>query len=128
MGQFSYYDAKERVIFSHSTEAEPTVATTDAFFDETIEIAHRLPQKVFMIVSWKDTRMTPECAKRYNERLPELLKYIRGIVRYQADDRISRIYIRTATVIHNFQRSQAHIYASREEALAAVRKLEEMGQ
>jgi hypothetical protein len=125
MGKYSYYDEKENVIFSKASTDEVTSKSTDEYFDETIEIARNLPQKVFLVVCWKDTTLTPESAQQYSKRIPELLKYIRGIVRYEANDVVARILIRAETVKNNMQKAQPHIYATREEALAAVRKLEQ---
>ena len=124
MGKYSDYDPKENVIFSHAATRELSVESTNEYFDETIALARSLPQKVFLVVCWKDIKLTPEVAKQYSARLPELIKHVRGIVRYQAEDPLTRIVVRAETVIHNFQKAQAHIYATREEALAAVRRLE----
>jgi hypothetical protein len=125
MGIYSDYDPKEKVIFSHGAESEGASQNTVDYFDEVIDIAKSLPQKVYLVVCWKGTKLTPEAIQHYNSRLPELLKYIRGIVRYEADDPVARIVIRSGTVVNNYQKAAAHIYKTKEEALAAVRRLEQ---
>jgi hypothetical protein len=127
MGKYSDYDPKEKVIFSHSVDNELAAQNTDEYFDEVIEIARSLPQKVYLLVCWKGAKLTPDAIQNYNKRLPELLKHIRGIVRYEADDPVARIVIRSGTVVNNYQKAEAHIYKTKEEALAAVRRLEQEG-
>ena len=126
MGKYCRYDEVEKVIFVDLTGLKvETAQLVDEVVDEEIALAKTLPAKVFQLVCWKDVTMSPEATQRYGERLPDILKYMRGIVRYDATEVTTRIAIRSMTVTNNMQKAKAHIYASREEALAAIRKLEQ---
>lgn len=125
MAKYSYYDPQERVVFVDLTGLRADPAIVDEVIDEEISIAHTLPEKVFLVVCWKDVVMSPAATERYGQRLPELLKHVRGIVRYDATEVTTRIAIRSQTVVNNLQKAKAHLYSSKEEAIAAVRQLEQ---
>jgi hypothetical protein len=118
------YDPKERVIFVDLTGLVATPQLVDEIVDEEIALAKTLTEKVFMVVCWKDVKMDPASSDRYGERLPELLKHFRGIVRYDASEITTRLAIRAKNMKQHTQNDKTHIYSSREEALAAVRHME----
>lgn len=126
MGKYCYYDEVEKVIFVDLTGLSvETSQIVDEVVDEGIGLAKTLPKKVFQVVCWKNVTMSPIATERYGERLPELMKYLSGIVRYDATEVTTRIAIRSMTVTNNIQKAKAHIYSSKEEALAVVRRLEQ---
>ncbi len=129
MGKYSHYDETENVIFCDPTEIPPTEQAVDEVFDEVIEIAKGLlPRKVFLVVCYKDVKMNTSLSEYYGQKVAQVHQYLRGAVRYAADDVVTRIALRSITVKYNLQKSQAHIYASKEEALEAVRKLEQASE
>jgi len=119
-----YYDPKEKVIVADLTGlalSEPILRKMAA---EVVQLAKSLSEKVFMISCWKVVKIDDNFGKYFPELTAELLRYTRGIVRYEATEVLTRANIRTQTVKHHHQNTQSHIYATREEALAAIRKLE----
>ena len=66
----------------------------------------------------------PEFGKYFSELAKELLQHVRGLIRYEVTEPLTRANVRTQTVLSHLQNTQSHIYANRQEALAAVRKLE----
>ncbi len=119
MGKYSYYDDKEKVIFTDISGLTQTKEITDEVIEEVIEIARSLPEKVFLVVNWKDAHLNDP--DYYGKRVAELIPLIRGVVRYAATDIHTRIAIRTQTVKHHFQASRSFIFTSKEEAMAAIR-------
>lgn len=123
MGKYSYYDEKEDVIFTDITGIASVRSSVDTVIDEVIAIARSLPKRVFIVVCWQDVKMDAVTAQYYGERVADLLKnYVRGIVRYGANDVQTRINIRTETVRHHTQGSRSYLYPTKEEALAALRR------
>lgn len=126
MGRWSKYDEQENIIHTDISGIVATIPIVDEVIDEVIELAGTLPSKVFMVVCWRKVKMAnASVATHYGNRLPGLLKHIRGIIRYDVSEVASRIVIRSETLKHNVQHSRSHIYATKEEALAAVRSLEQ---
>lgn len=95
------------------------------FKEQYIETASQLPHKVYAISCWKDAKIPSDVGDFYAETLVEILKHVRGIVRYEATDFLTNVTIRTQTVRHRLQHSKSNIYPSKEAAIEAVRKLEE---
>lgn len=122
MGKYSNYDEKEGVILTDLTGLTSSRQTVDEVIDEVIQIADSLPQKTYLVACWKNLQLDKDTADYYGQRLIELLQHVRGIVRYEATDVITRIAIRAETVKHNLQGAKANIFANKEEALEAIRK------
>jgi len=92
----------------------------DDLFDELCATAKSFPHR-WIIACWKDAKITdPVVADHYGRRSAELLKLSSGIVRYAATDALTRTYIHTEVHKHRAEGSRSNLYASREEALAAV--------
>ncbi len=125
MGKYCHYDAVERVIFTDLSTSIASPEVVDEIINEIIATARLLPHKVFMVVSWRDVPLEMTSAARYSQRLPEVMHHLLGVVRYDVTDTMARIAIRAETVKQNLQKAQSHIYPSKEEALAAVRRMEQ---
>lgn len=93
---------------------------------EIVELARGLPRKVFAISCWKNTRFDPDIPEEvYASTTKALLENTLGLVRYEVTNPFSSIFLRTQNVRNHFQGSSAMIFASREEALAEVRRREQ---
>jgi hypothetical protein len=121
MGKYSNYDPKEGVIFTDLTGLKSSRELTDEIVDEAIAIARNLPKKPWIVVCWKDVQMDQANAEHYGMRVKELMKYIRGVVRYEANEIHTRLFIRSQTVKHHLQGARTNIYPTRADALAAIR-------
>ena len=129
MGKYTYYDPEENVIFCDPTGLSASKENIDLISDEVEEVARSiLPRKVFMVVCYKEIKMTPELVAYYGERMAATQKHLRGVVRYAMEDIVTRIALRSETVKYGLQKGQAHIYSSKEEALAAVWQMERAGE
>lgn len=126
MGKYSHYDATENVILTDVTGiAAATRAVIDDIFDELNAIARSLREPVYVVACWKQvTFRDPAVAEYYGQRTGDLLKYVRGVVRYGADDPITRSYIRAQAMKHRAEGTRSNLFDSRAEALAAVRAME----
>lgn len=69
-----------------------------------------------------DANLTKNYAKYYGE----LLKYCRGILRYNSNNVLAQATVRATTVQNRFQQMQSRIYPSREAAIAAAHELEKL--
>lgn len=125
MGKYATYDPTEKVISTDLTGLIGTPQIVDEVMDEIIAVAKTLPEKVFMIVCWKDVKMDPVTSEHYGQRLPDLLNYLRGIIRYDATEITTRLAIRAKNIKYQTQNAKTHIYTSKEEALAVVRQMEQ---
>ena len=125
MGKYATYDSTEKVISTDLTGLIGTPQIVDEVMDEIIAVAKTLPEKVFMIVCWKDVKMDPVTSEHYGQRLPDLLNYLRGIIRYDATEITTRLAIRAKNIKYQTQNAKTHIYTSKEEALAVVRQMEQ---
>ncbi len=129
MGKYAYYDPEEEVIFCDPTGLSASKENIDLIAAEVEGVARSiLPKKVFMVVCYKEVKMSPELAEYYGERMTTTQKMLNGSVRFAMEDVVTRIALRSEIVKHGLQKGQAHIYASKEEALAAVRKMEQEGK
>jgi len=126
MGKYSHYDPIENVIFTDITNlVAKDTKIIDEVFDELIAIARRLHQKVYVVGCWKNVKVSnPSIAIHYGNRSAELLIHVRGVIRYAADDPLTRAYVRTEMLKHQTQGTRSNLYETREAALQAVRQLE----
>jgi hypothetical protein len=128
MGKYANYDPQEDVIFFSFQTANITGPILKEGMTEVIAVTNGLPHKVFMVSDWQDVTLSPDAQAEYGRLTAELMRHIRGIVRYGANKLISRTLIRSETIKHQWQGTQSHIYPTKEEALAVVRKLEKEQQ
>ena len=119
--RYSRYDRQNDVIWVDATGVQATSKEViDDLFDEIVATAKSFPQR-YVIACWKDARLAdPVIADHYGRRSAELLKLSSGIFRYSATDPLTRSYIHAEVFKHRAEGSRSNLYASREEALAAV--------
>src|SRR5690348_11509587 len=120
----AYYDPKENIIFADLTGLTLTEAVLTDMTNQVIQVAKTLPEKVFLVSCWKDVKLEQDFAKYFSELAKDLLHHVRGLIRYEVTEPLTRANVRTQTIRGHLQNTQSHIYANREEALIAVRKLE----
>lgn len=126
MRSFSRYDADLDVIRTDVTGIEARDHhVIDAIFDELIAIGRARARKTWVIACWKDVKIEdPALATYYGERTAELMKYVAGVVRYATTDPITRAIVRSETLKHRKDGTRSNLYATFEDALAAVREAE----
>ncbi len=124
--KYSYYDPIERVIFTDASAlSHATKKQIDDLFDELEAVARSAPRRVYVIACWRNASFADtQTAEYYGKRTAGLLKLVRGVVRYAADDPITRAMVRTEMMKHRDEGTRSNFVATREEALALVRELE----
>lgn len=129
MGKYSHYDDVERVIFTDaSTLSHATRQMVDELFDELEGIARALPTRPYVVACWRNAGFADtSVAEHYGDRTARLLKFVRGVVRYAANDPITRAIVRTEMMKHQREGTRSNFVATREDALAVVRELEAEG-
>src|SRR5689334_20305272 len=100
-GRFSHYDPGEDVIWADLTGVDVhTMEILDQVFDEVIAIAKARPGR-YVISCWLDVRLAdPQIVSHYGRRSVELLKFARGVLRYQVTDPLTRSALRTESIKH----------------------------
>ncbi len=122
--KYCYYDPQERVIFNDFSGLTLSSDLLDKVTAEIILIAQSLPVKVYMITCWKDVTLKEDFNEAYRRHLPELLKYVKGALRYDVNTLMATVTIRSETVTQHLQNTRSFIFPNREAALAEVRRLE----
>ncbi len=124
MPGFSRYDAQLNVI-----ETDVTGVTgdrneiIDEIFDELIALA-KFRNKPWVLACWKNVVFTdPTVAAYYGKRTADLLRYVSGVIRYAANDPLTRTYVRSQMIKHREEGTRALLYESREDAIAALEQL-----
>ena len=125
-GKYSRWDDGYRVIFTEASElSHATEKQIDELFDELESIARARPEPPFVVACWRNASFaTTAAAEHYGCRTARLLECVRAVVRYGADDPITRSMVRTEMMKHRDAGTRSNFVATREEALAAVRQLE----
>jgi hypothetical protein len=120
------YEPKNDVIFVDATGIKAqTLETVDAIFDELEAISKQYPRR-YAIICWKDVEIgSPAVAAHYGERAARWNTMLAGVVRYAADDPLLRSYIRTEALKHQKSGMRSNLYATLEEALAAIEAMRE---
>lgn len=124
-----YYDTQEQIIFIDYPNA--TVLTEELYskaVEDLAKISAQIPHKVFVVVNLGNATVDNGLSKNYSKYYAAVLKYSRGILRYNAGDTLTQVTIRATTVRNRFQQMQSRIYPSREAAIAAVRELEKLAE
>lgn len=127
MGKYSNYDTKEGIIFTDLTGVKATHEIIDEVIEELLALTRPLPTKPWVVVCWKDVQMDQANAEHYGVRVKELMPFLRGVVRYKANDIHTRLFIRSQTVKHRLQGSRTNLYPTKAAALAAIRNGEVEG-
>lgn len=114
-----YYDSREEVLMADLSNLQADIAFVKEIFDLEIEIAKSLSEKPYMLVNYKDFHATPEAHEYYAQRIDELIAVVKGIVRYEVSDFMTKIMLK----VENMSRGKPiNIYSSKEAALRAIRK------
>jgi hypothetical protein len=126
MTSHSRYDPDLDVIRTDVTGiGAPDRHVVDEIFDELIAVGRSRPRKTWVIACWRDVKIDdPAVATYYGERTAELMQYVAGVVRYAANDPVTRAIVRSETLKHRAQGTRSNLYATFDEALAAVREAE----
>lgn len=114
-----YYDPQEKVIMVDYSSLQLTVAMLKEFYDTIIAIAKNLPEKPYVLINFKDSQMMEGAREYFAQRYSEILKFIKTIVRYNVNVFITRITLQAENVT---QGKQINIFATKEEALQAIRE------
>lgn len=121
--KYLYYDSQEDVIFVDYSNLILTRPIMEEVIAEYRELARTLSHKAYAVVCYKNTRLDPALNDSdYIYFSQELAKYRRGAVRYELNNVYTNISLRTNVVRNKDQGANAHVYSSREEALAVVRQ------
>ncbi len=119
------YDAQLEIIFIDYSGFTLTQAIMAQVLTEVIALSATLPRKVYVASCLKDTKFDPALNEEWGMLTTELLRYVRGVIRYGVSNAYAHITIRTSTVKNRLQGIQSHIYPTREEAIRAIRQLEQ---
>jgi len=123
MARWARYNSRDDVIDVTVVDVAASAAIIDEIFDEITAIAKRLlPRKTHVLVCLRNTTIGTEVAAHYGERMAGLQSLVRGTARYDATESLTRVHVRAEVVKRGLQGSKAHLYPSREEALAAIRR------
>jgi len=122
MGRYSRYDSELDVIETDVTGVRASsTEVIDSIFDELEEIARSKPNR-WVLACWKDTKIDDaKVASYYGERTTKLLSRVRGVVRYAANDSLTKVHVRAQAVKHRNEGMRSNLFDSREEALAVIR-------
>jgi hypothetical protein len=124
MGKYSNYDPTENVIASDFTGLHITSNLMVEIAQEAKDIAATLPTKVYILVCWENVELDMD-KDDYGQQVAELLKHVKGIIRYGATNLLTNVTIRQQTVKRHLQNTQSHLYKTKAEALAALHKLQQ---
>jgi hypothetical protein len=125
MANYVSYDKENNILFADYTNQTLTTAIFDQILREVRTLVAQLPQKVYFLACLKNTKTAPELQMVWGQYSVEMMQYVKGIVRYEANDTVTNIAIRSSTVRYHVQGINSHIYPSREAALAAIRQMEQ---
>lgn len=117
------YDPQLEVIFIDYSGITLTKAMLEQVLEEVKKITNTLPKKVFVASCLQDTKFDLDLDEDFGQLTAELLRCVRGVIRYGVTDAFTNIKIRTSTVKKRLQGTQSHIYPTREAALEAIYKL-----
>jgi hypothetical protein len=121
MGKYSYFDFEENVVFVDIAGLSPNPSQWDEIMTDIHATLDRVKQTVYIVSCWRNVEIDLSSAQYYGECTKELLKRVRGIVRYDATEPLTRIYLIGEAIKHEMQGSRSHIYATKEEALKAIK-------
>ena len=125
MGNYSHYDTAEDVIFTDVSSVVLTRETFDDIIDEIITIAQGLGRRVHLLVCWGNAKIDANLLEHWAQRIQDLHNYhILGIARYAVADTSSQNLLRSGAARHGIRGTAAEVFATRAEALAAIRSQE----
>lgn len=116
------YDPVLNTVFTEEDWDVRTREDVDALFEEYARAFPKTGKKFYMVSNIDHLRIHHEIATYYGERARATTEqHLLGFARYGAND-LARMTIRTSSAK---ARLQSNIYATREEAIAAVQAMEE---
>jgi hypothetical protein len=102
-----------------------TVEVIDEIFDRIEALARRYPGR-YVLACWTKTEIQgASVVAHYGQRTARLLTHVKQVLRYAADDPITRSIVRTEAIRHVAAGVRSNLYATRADALAYV--LEQRG-
>lgn len=117
------YLVEKGVIFADLTGLYADADQVDGLIEEVLALAAQAPERLPLLSCWTGAKMSPRGAERYGERLPTLLAAVQGIVRYSVTDPATRIRLQTQLQRQKESLHTGYLYATREEALEAIRQM-----
>jgi hypothetical protein len=122
-----YYDKQNDVI---CIDYGANIILTEAIFAHVIEdvakLSPTLSHKVFAVANLNGSTIDADLQQNYEKYYSGTLQHVRGVVRYNVTNLLTSVTIRSTTVTKRLQGSQSHIYRTKEAAIAAVRRLEQL--
>jgi hypothetical protein len=122
--QYVSYDEKDHVLFADYTNMHITSEIFSQVIEEIQLLATRLDKPVCFLACLANTTVAPELTQDWGKYTKQALQYVLGVIRYQANNVMTNVTIRTNTVRDHLQGVQSHIYPDRTTALAAIRQIE----
>ncbi len=122
MTNYAYYDAKDDVVIVDFTGLRVTPELFREIHAQALAVIASLPKKVYALICWKDATFEENMPELYGELSAELLSKVKGIIRYEANVAVTNITIRGQTIKRRTQGTHSYIFATKEEALEAVRQ------
>ena len=122
--QYATYDERDNVIFVDYTNLHLTHEIFTQVLAEVRELASKLASPVYMLACLANTTVAPDLAQAWGKYTQQLLPFVLGVVRYQVNDMLTNLSIRSSTIHQHLQGINSHIYADRAAALVIIRQLE----
>lgn len=91
----------------------------DAIFDALEALARAHPDR-YVLACWQGVEIAPSVVAHYGERTARLLLLVRQVIRYGANDPITRSIVRTEAIRHVAAGVRSNLYVTRAAALAAL--------
>ena len=84
-----------------------------------------MPARVYVVACWKNVSFAdPIVANYYGQRTKALLEHVAGVVRYGANNPLTRAYVRAQSLKHSADGTRSNLFETFEEAIGHVRALE----
>jgi len=121
---WSRYDAELDVIETDVSFVEAaSTETIDAIFDELEAIAAMHPHR-YVLACWRETKIMDQIvAAHYGIRTTRLLAWVNAVVRYAANDPLTRAMVRTQAIKHVAAGMRSNLYETRAEALSTIAEM-----
>ena len=124
MAQYVTYDKNNNVLFTDFSNLILTANIIEHSIAEIKAASEKLPRKVYLLTCFQDTKVSTEVQENWGKSVQEILQYVKGLVRYGANDLLINVTIRSSTVLYHTQGNNSYLYPTREAALEAIRQLE----
>ena len=118
------YDKENNVLFADYSNLTVSTGYFNQLMAELPVITAELPEKVYLLVCLHNTKIALDLHDQWGKYTQEALQYVRGVVRYEANDLRTSVTIRSNTVKYGIQGNNSYIYPNRASALAAIKELE----